>query len=532
MNLKDTVKKKINIIIQLIWPLFFLLMSRFGDGRSMAYLAASVESILLLLLIFLYGMPQGTEKLMRSRIARGQLKNAGMIFKSGALITVLFTAAFGCILFGVSEAYAVSLLHMPFAVLSLRIFIAFFVCAALILLFQGFFQGTGSYMPTLVSSIGFAVMMTAGGIGFVLLFEGYGQKAAALLQNEAVVGMYIAAGAGLGIAVAGIIPLVLLVFLYFGTGRRRLRQWKKEGLKRSENLGRAGKLVFISACSIACVYLLNRFPVYLGILFYQGATEGAKTELLGSYYSIVEMMGLFFILLLSIGLVRCQNTVTNAIKREESKNARENLSAAIQWSLMTALFFPAFSMGVETSVHNLCFSKMQGTEGMLPIAGVLAAVFLLAVFFLKVNLSVGLKRQVYLSLLAAMAVYIVFVLAGLKITHNSIYVLAWGRILFGAVVCGTNGFYLSRQINFQPEWIRTILFPIVSAGITGVILFLLKKALYTYLGDVLMFLVALILGIICYMALLMGLKSIRKRELKMMPGGRILEKVGSLLHLL
>lgn len=532
MNLKDTVKKKINIIIQLIWPLFFLIMSRFSDGRSVAYLAASAESLLLLLLVFWYGMPQSMEKLMRSRIAKGQLKNAGMIFKSGALITVLFAVVFGCILFGISEIYAVSVLHMPFAVLSLRILIVFFVCAALMLLFQGFFQGTGSYMPTLVSGIGFAVTMTAGGIGFVLLFEDYGQKAAALLQNEAVVGMYIAAGTGLGIAAAGIVALILLLVLFFGTGRRRLRQWKKEGLKQTENLSRAGRLVLISAFSVSCVYLLNRLPVYLGILFYQGATEGTKTELLGSYYSLVEMMGLFFVLLLSIGLVRCQNAVTNAIKREESKNARENLSAALQWSLMTALFLPAFGMGVETSVRNLCFPQMQGAEGMFAIAGIGAAVFLLATLFLKVNLSVGLKRQVLLSLLAATAVYIVFVLTGLKITHNSIYVLAWGRILFGTIVFCTNGFYLSRKINFQPEWIRTILFPIVSAGITGLILFLLKKALYTYLGNVLMFLVALILGIIIYIVLLTGLKSIRKKELKMMPGGRILEKVGSLLHLL
>lgn len=532
MNLKDTAKKKINLIIQFTWPLFFLVISRFCDGRSMAYLAASAEGYILLLLLFLYGMPQVMEKMMRSRISKGQFKNAGTVFKSGALITFLFAGAVGCILFGISEVYAVSVLQMPFAALTLKILSVFFVLAALILLFQGFFQGTGSYMPTLVSGAGFAALMTVGGILFILLFEAYGQKAAALLQNEAVSGMYVSAGAAMGIAVAGAVPLLLFVFLYFGTGRRLLRQWKKEGLKRTEDLSRSGRTLVLSSFSVSSVFFLYRLPAYLGILFFQGGTKGAGAEALGSYYGTVELTGLFFVLLLSIGLVRSQNAVAGAIRHEEIKAARENLNAGVQWSMIAALFIPAYSMGAGTSILHLLFPQMKGTEEMLTAAGIGTVVFLLSVLFLGINLAVGLKRQVSISLLSATAVYLVIVLGGLKLTGNHIYVLICARMMFGAVVCGMNGFYLCRQIRFRLEWVRTVVFPIICAGVTGLILFLLKKALYTYLGDGLMLLLSLVIGMLCYLILLFVFKCFQRKELRMMPGGQILEKAGSFFHLL
>ena len=113
MNLKDTAKRKINILIQLTWPLFFLIMSGLGDGHSMAYLAVSVEGILILLLLFMQGMPHALEKLMHSRISKGQLRNAGKVFPISGLITVVFVLIISAVLYGISEGYAVSVLHMP-----------------------------------------------------------------------------------------------------------------------------------------------------------------------------------------------------------------------------------------------------------------------------------------------------------------------------------------------------------------------------------------------------------------------------------
>lgn len=532
MNLKDTAKRKINILIQLTWPLFFLIMSGFGDGHSMAYLAVSVEGTLIFLLLFMQGMPYALERLMHSRISKGQLRNAGKIFHISVLITVVFVLVISAVLYGISEGYAVSVLHMPFAVLTLRILIVFFALAALILLLQGFFQGTGSYMPTVLSGAGFALFMTGGGILFVILLGKYGQKVAALLQNAMASGMYVSAGAALGLAVAGVIPLLFLVVLYCGSGRRMMRQWKNDGFRKTEAAGSIGTMVLVSSCSASFILFANRLPVYLGMLFYQGATKGTESDLLGSYYSMVEMTGLFLVLLLSMGLIRCQNLIGTAIRRKELKGAREYFGAAMQWSLMTALFLPAFSMGGGTLISHMLCPDMQEQEVLFTLAGIGTAVFLLSILFVGIQHSTGQKRQVNLSLLAAIAVYIVFVLAGLKLTQNHIYVLPVGRIVFGLVVCGMNGFYVSRQLRFQPEWVRMLIFPAASSAVTGLILFLLKKALYTYLGDVLMFFVSLILGIICYTVLLMVLKSIRKKELRLMPGGQILEKIGSILHLL
>lgn len=532
MNLKDTAKRKINIFLQMFWPIFFLSICCFSDSSSIAYLAASIEGFWIILLIFMNGMPLAVEKLMRSRLTRGQFKNAEMIFKSSAGIVVGFTAIITCLLLIFSKVYMVSVLHMPYAVLTFRILIAFFVFFAMILLFQSFFQGTGSYMPTLATGVLFGSCMIAVGILFGNLFEKYGQKVAALLQNPDMVGMYNSAGAGLGIAAAGIVPLLFLLFLYVGTGRRITKQWKKEGLKRTENLSKAARLVLISSLGMSAAVLLRRLPVYLGILFYQGVTKGNQIDLLGSYYGMFESTSLFCVLLLTSGFIANQSSISGMIKREETKAARENLGALLQWCLILAFFLPALSMGVGTSVKNILFGHMQGPQMLLTLSGVFVAVYVPTVLFIGLNLAGGLKRQVTLSLLIALAVYIVFVLAGFKITENNICILAWGRILFAFIACGMNGFYLRRQIHFSPEWIRTVVFPLVSASVTGLILFMLKKALYIYLGDILMLLVSCVIGIICYTIFLAVLKSVRKKELKLMPGGQWLEKAASFLHLL
>ena len=73
--------------------------------------------------------------------------------------------------------------------------------------------------------------------------------------------------------------------------------------------------------------------------------------------------------------------------------------------------------------------------------------------------------------------------------------------------------------------------PALAAGITGLGVFMLHKALAASLGEIVTFVVGLLAGGIVYLVLLLVFKCIREKDLYALPGGNIIGKIGKILHL-
>ena len=93
------------------------------------------------------------------------------------------------------------------------------------------------------------------------------------------------------------------------------------------------------------------------------------------------------------------------------------------------------------------------------------------------------------------------------------------------------GFELvSRVMQYRQDWIRGVAIPTVLAAVTGVVTMLINRFLTPAAGRVAGTIVCVVVGILVYVILLLAARNMREEELNSSFFGRLLLKVGRLIH--
>lgn len=524
-------KKRLLLMTGMLGFVSMIVLTSLIGNLGMAYFAIALESYLLLDVLLSACVPDYVEKMVRSRMAKAQYKNADKVLKTTffyALITGICGSVF---LFCFAEMICGKLFHAKEAALALKILAPAFCMNAVSAVLQGYFQGIGTAMPTLVSGILKQLLNLSFGALFGYMLFDYGKKAAALLHSEKFSFMYGAAGVATGFLLASVLILMFLLFIYLGAGRR-MRRHSKEGMRLSEDgIDVLRQLLFMLLPAAAAGFLL-RTGTFLGTAVYQSyhAEETASLASFGSFYGrYLSFAGLVTVL----ALVCCagtETTVIHSLRKEEYKNAKNYLAGGMQ-SIWILTLFPAavcfvlspyFMEGEELSDAVKCMRH-----------GFLLPVFLpMGIYFSHILMETGRQKKVLLSRFIAFCFFIAAAFLGGALLKGDLLLLVYALQTFAVVHCLVNGFFLLRETRCDPEWIRLFLLPFLAAGITGCCIFLLSKALLSLFGGLLTGLVCLLTGGFCYLILIFVFRCIREKDLYVLPGGMILRKVGIFLHLL
>lgn len=536
MNQMESRKRQFTIGTRMLGLVTMILLVNLIGDLGMAYLGAALEVYMLLQLLFTACVPDCVEKLIRSRMAKGQYRNVDKVCKV-ALGYCLLVGILGCLLLlALAGLLTEGLLQIPEASLSLKLLAPAFFLNAVSAILQGYFQGIGTAMPTVVAGMvkqGFSLLFA---VLFAYLLYGYGEKAAALLHSARFANMYGAAGAALGLLCGVLFAFVFLLLIYLGAGRRARKQ-KTEGMRLTEDSFDVLKLLAFSMAPAAAIGFLLRAGTLISLIFYQAGSEGSSERLVwyGAYYGKYLVLAGLFTAAALILCTRLEKQVIYAIKKEEYKGARDTLKGLMQTVFLFTVFFAAISMVLAPYLMKALFGEGSGTDYAITCMqhGFLLPVFLaMGISLGRILNGIGRRKPVLLNLLGAFIFQVLVAAIGLKVTGGNGLVLVYAQLLSAAVLCGLNGFFLLKAIRLNLEWLRMFLFPAIAAGVTGLCLFMLGKALITMLNAPLTFLLCLLAGVFCYLILLFVLRCIREKDLNLLPGGTVLGKIGNFLHLL
>lgn len=534
MNQIKTRRNQITLITYLLGIFLLILLSKRLGDNGVAYLAVAAESCMILSIFTITFLPETMEKLMHARMSKGQFKNADRVFKTAviyALITGIFCTLLGYIFSGL---WMEKVLCMPYGRLALWCLLPVYFLNACSCSLKGYFQGTGTSMPSVVAQvIKYIFMLTFAPI-FAYIFGEYGDKVSNLLQRKEFVGMYVAGGAGLGAVLASVLSLLFLVFVYLGAGRRQ-KQKNKEGLRLSESYPQAFRSLWMTTLPSVGMLTLLKLPDLLGLFFYQRVQEDRvqSTFSYGIFYGKYEIWMLVAAILLGIGILSIIGKVISGIRREEYKHSRDQLQVGFSWAFMWSAFLTAFLMSVGPLLMKGIYGVQERFLTRMFLFGSPTLIFMIiGGLFLGILWEDGNVKKVLNFLLSSLCVYLVFIIAGLKINGGKIEILAYGQLIFFAVICLTGGVFLFRKLHFRPDWVRGILLPGVSALVTGLIMWMLGKVLEGFMPDFIVALLCLLIGAFCHLILLFILRCAREKEYLAMPAGKILVKIGKILHLL
>lgn len=268
MKQQEIKRKQIICYTYVIGLLGMIGMGKILGDVGLAYLAAAFWGISLFMLLVTFGVSDVIARLQRNRRNKGQFKGAARMRRQFLLLQGVVGVVLSLALFLLADPLARNVFRVPQSVSAMRALAPVILIQALETALLGYFLGSGSHMPSLVS----AVLRQ----GFFLVFGSllgrrladYGGKVSNLLKDSSYSGMYGALGVALAILLTELLVFLFLFIVYMVSDRKADEQRSQEGLRRTESMGDIVRVFFGALWQGTCTALLVLLPFVLGAIFY------------------------------------------------------------------------------------------------------------------------------------------------------------------------------------------------------------------------------------------------------------------------
>lgn len=268
MKQQEIKRKQIICYTYVIGLLGMIGMGKILGDVGLAYLAAAFWGISLFTLLVTFGVSDVIARLQRNRRNKGQFKGAARMRRQFLLLQGVVGVVLSLALFLLADPLARNVFRVPQSVSAMRALAPVILIQALETALLGYFLGSGSHIPSLVS----AVLRQ----GFFLVFGSllgrrladYGGKVSNLLKDSSYSGMYGALGVALAILLTELLVFLFLFIVYMVSDRKADEQRSQEGLRRTESMGDIVRVFFGALWQGTCTALLVLLPFVLGAIFY------------------------------------------------------------------------------------------------------------------------------------------------------------------------------------------------------------------------------------------------------------------------
>lgn len=511
-------------------PLFYMI----GE-KGVGYFGIVYELYIIIAFFFSYGLSEATATLIRYRIKREQFKNAIRVLHSALVLGGVFGIVICVGLLGTGNVLAEKIMGMSLCGLAISVMAPSVIFSVLTGVLKGYFQGNGSRVVAIHSKIMEMLFLYIGGLAGAYVAYGYGQKVSNLLLNESYAPAYGAMGACVGILVSSVLCFFHSLLLYFLYRRRSKKQEYRDSQKYIEKRTHIVHMLVWTALPYAATGMMfHGLPFLSGCLYIHMSGNVAETVLLwGSYYGkYYVVIGVLAALLSTLGIEPVRRVIYWT-EREEFRAVREKFACMIQQCVLWTAPVAVFTAVLAENILNVFFKgNNMITATWIMWGSIIIVLYVFAIVF--TNILIRLRRLKHVLLYAGAAIVIatgsMYVL--LANTQLGILSLVIGNIIFYAVLTVAGFVLVTKSFQYVHDWIRGLAFPVVAAGIAGLIVMLLNKAFLSMTGSTISMLISLFVGCAAYTILLLAIRCVNERELENMFMGRLLIGIGRALHFL
>lgn len=527
-NLKNRIVLSAELVSYIL--LFFLRipLSRVIGDVGAGFFAPAFEVFLLTTMVISFSMSRAVAGIVRYRVKRERYRNARKVFQTAFFMNLFLggVMALATLFFSVwiSDFLVLEqLCHMAVLAAAPAIFLA-----APVGVFRGYFNGNGMSVLVAHSHYIEKLSMLIGAVFLGGTFYDYGQKVAAIKQVEPLANAYGAFGAMLGVLLSQLIAILHLLFcyiIYSGSLKGRIGQ---DNSRRSEARFEIQRLLLGNLIAPALIALLSNLFMLIDqrLLNYSMNVTGqdtVRTLQWGSYYgkfAPVLGMGAAFVCLTVHGHV---GKIGNAYEREEYRSMRERLGKVTRNASMiafpTAIFIAALANPLASCCYGRASARIAVLADWLRKGSVLVVLFAFCFLFGQLLYHFHFVRELLLAAAAFLIVHLLFAWILVREMQLGVDGLLCALILgFGVyMVCAF--FFFNRHIKYRTDWLSGVLFPLASAAVSGVVVYLIALVLTDIAGSALTILIALLAGTFFHILFLMILRVIGEAELHELPLG-------------
>ena len=508
------------------------LTSIIGDEGN-GYYTAAYNIYTIILLISSYSIPSAISKVIASKLALREYRNAHRIFRCALIYVFVIGAAasiftfFGAGLFLEGEAAVV-----------LRVFAPTIFFSGFAGVLRGYFQAHGSMVQTSFSQIAEQILNAVVSIlAAYLLIERAGKESA---TTQAIYG---AAGSALGTGSGVLVALLFMLFVYFLNKDMIYGRIERDPHRHEDSYGK----IFGSMLGTVTPILLSTFIYNFSTSFNQ--TVYTKTMIYFKEFGAAETAtsyGIFagkamVIVNIPIALAAALSsamipTISRSSALGDKAAARKKAETAM-WTTMLIAVPSAVGLAVLAKpIMQLLFPQPDSLE---LASRLLAMIAVTVVFYCLSTLSNGILQGIGKVSLpvrnAAIALFVqtALLVALLVFTDLNLYALVICLIVYSGLMCILNSISVRRSIGAKENFKRMFLLPMLASAVMGLCARGVYEGIHLLVdSNVVCLLPSLLIAVTVYVVMVLKTGAVGADQLLSFPKGetlvRLAEKSGLL----
>ncbi len=496
------------------------------EGNGIYSVAFGIYNITLTLSS--YSLPLAVSKIISQRSVNKEYKNSFFVFRN-ALLFALIVGLIACTLIflgadTLETLYATKGLAKPLRIVAPTTFIM-----AILGVFRGLFQGKSTMIPTALSQIFEQIVNAIVSVTAIYFFM-------KIYRNSDQVAAYGAAGGICGTFAGALTALLFLLFVFAIYKPTLDRQIRRDKTSLEASNAEIYKVLFLTILPIIfsqTVYQIGYTLddlIFGNIMSLKGFTNTVTNSLRGAFNS---QYNLLINVPVAIASSMAASTIPSiaASAKSGASDINEKIKAVIKLNMaiafpsavglsvlarpITCLLFPNLTTYQDTVVNLLLFGS--------------SAVIFYSLSTITTSVLQGtdhMKIPIYHAGISVI-IHVILVSVLLYSTKLGIYALLIGNITFPLLVCLLNWHSVEKYLNYKQEILKTFGVPFIASLVMGLIAFLIYHALYFLLeNNVICIIIAMVFAVTVYFFLLLVLKCFSREELKDIPMGNRIAKIG------
>lgn len=530
-----------SIISRIIGLLYRIPLTAIIGDIGNDYYGAAMEVYSILLLISSYSLPLAVSKLVSTRVAKSERKNAYRLFKGALLFALISGTIAALIVYFGAEVITVYLVKTPLSIFALKVLAPTLLIVAVLGVVRGFFQGMGTMMPSAISQLIEQIINAVVSIWTAYMLFGYGSRIGAVLGNSEQYGAaYGAAGGTIGTGIGALAALLFVIFVftvYRPVYKRQILRDRRKGEESYRNIFFILIMTIVPVLLSTTIYNISSI-LDMGIFKHVAAAQGYKEKtystmwgiFTGKYKTLINVP----IAIASSLAASSVPSLATAFASRDIPQVKRKVASSIRFIMVIA--FPcAVGMGVLASpILQLLFHDARELPARMIQVGAISIVFY-SLSTLSNGILQGIDRMkapvknAVITLLLHIGV-LMALMYGLDL---NIYAVVWANTFFSFFMCILNGRSIRKYLKYRQEVVKTFLIPGIASAIMGGAVYGVYQLLMKFVKmNAVATVISIVVGVLVYGIFLLLMRGLNEEDLKAFPKGYLIIRIAKKMHLL
>ncbi len=518
------------VIVKIIGALYRIPLTNIIGDEGNGFLGYAYEIYAMALMLSSFSLPIAVSKLVSTKMAMHQPRNAFRIFKCAMMFAVSVGAVVALAIFLGADMISRHLMESPLSVYTLKVLAPALFIVAVLGVMRGYFQGMGTMVPTAISQVLEQIINATVNIVGASIMIKVGMAAAKKQDNPLLEPAYGAAGGTAGTATGALVALLFLMFVFVLFQKVMMRQMRRDRTKHQDGYGQILKVLLLTIAPIlfsTAIYNINQIidlTLFAKIMAAQGVTlkeyiipQGIYT---GKYNTLINIP-----LAMANGLAASViPALTAAVASRNRTQMQNKINQTIRLTMLIAIpCFVGFVV-LASPIMQFLYGDSR-TEPALMLASGAITVVLYSSSTVTNSILQGLKADCTGKECAdftgdpSLAVLLMLV-----VFKWGIYSLVFSNVIFSFCMCVLNMKDVYKASGFRQDFKTCYIKPFLAALIMGVAAFVSNKLLSALMpGRFLANGLSIIIAMLVYAVAVIRVGTLSESDMLALPmGGRIL----------